>query len=190
MADTGTIHSISAFLEEKKPKVSWHDHLVMLLHVGARIEHGLMLQYLYCACSIDTSAHDETEGAQLEAWRETILGVAREEMGHFVTLQNVVRLLGAPMNLSRRDFPWDMAFYPFPFCLEPFTTSSIAAYTFTESPPDSELKKGVTSDARDGINSRQAIQERYTRYLNKDGRYTSGTKQQILRLVEDRNKGG
>ena len=174
-------------MREKKPGISWHDHLVMLLHIGAEIEHGLMLQYLYSAYSIDTASCDGAEKASREAWRETILTVAREEMGHFITVQNVVRLLGAPMNLARRDFPWDVAYYPFPFCLEPFSKSSIAAYTFTESPPEAELEK--EEDNRTGVRVRQQMQERYARYLNRDGTYRTGTKQEIDALVAERTSG-
>lgn len=29
------------------PEFSWHDYTVMLLHAAAKIEHSLMVQYLY-----------------------------------------------------------------------------------------------------------------------------------------------
>src|SRR4051794_21794367 len=36
------------------------------------------------------------------------------------------RLLGGPLNLERNDFPWDLAFYPFPFALQPLTLKLLA----------------------------------------------------------------
>ncbi len=120
--------------------VSWHDELVMLLHVGAEIEHGLMLQYLYAAYSIDVDGAPPEWRPAFRRWQGSILATAREEMGHLVTVQNVLLLLGAPPNLRRRDFPWDVEFYPFPFRLEPFSASAVAVYLFTEMPSEDELR--------------------------------------------------
>src|SRR5262249_51120976 len=61
---------------------------------------------------------------------------AKEEMGHLMTVQNLLRCLGGPLNLDREDFPWDSEFYPFPFKLEPLTRRSLAKYVYAESPPD------------------------------------------------------
>ena len=36
----------------KRPGMTWKDHLVMLLHIGAEIEHSLMVQYLFAAYTI------------------------------------------------------------------------------------------------------------------------------------------
>jgi hypothetical protein len=69
-------------------------------------------------------------------WRKSILDVAKEEMGHLLTVQNVLTLLGAPINLDRQDFPWDIKYYPFPFKLERFTMDSLSAYVYAEMPRD------------------------------------------------------
>jgi hypothetical protein len=120
--------------------VSWTDRLVMLLHVGAEIEHGLMLQYLYAGWSIDVDGAPPEWRARLLRWQDSILAVAKEEMGHLVTVQNLLALLGAPPNLGRSDFPWDIDHYPFPFCLEPLSPTSVALYLFSEKPTDEELR--------------------------------------------------
>jgi hypothetical protein len=135
----------------KRPEhVSWHDHLVMLLHVGAEIEHGLMLQYLYAAWSIDVDGAPSELRPAFRSWQDSILAVAKEEMGHLVTVQNVLLLLGAPSNLGRDDFPWDTDYYPFPFCLEPLSRSSVALYLFAEMPSREELE-AAPSGHRDGL---------------------------------------
>ena len=41
---------------EKPPELSWHDYLVVLLQIGASIEHALMLQYL-SACALLPISH-------------------------------------------------------------------------------------------------------------------------------------
>ena len=135
----------------RRPKhVSWRDHLVMLLHVGAEIEHGLMLQYLYAAWSIDVDGAPPELRPAFRRWQDSILAVAKEEMGHLVTVQNVLALLGAPPNLGRDDFPWDVAYYPFPFCLEPLSSRSVALYLFAEMPSEAELE-ATPADHRDAL---------------------------------------
>jgi rubrerythrin len=42
--------------------------------------------------------------AEVSRWREIILGIAKEEMGHLMTVQIFLRCLGGPLNLDREDF--------------------------------------------------------------------------------------
>ena len=113
---------------------SWHDYAVYLLHVAAEIEHSLMVQYLYAAYSIGGPDVPPKEQPAVLEWQQTILGIAKEEMGHFLTVQNVLRLIGGGLNLDREDFPWDIPFFPFPFRLEKLSRVSLAKYIFAESP--------------------------------------------------------
>ena len=39
-------------------------------------------------------------------------------MGHLLTVQNLLSLLGGPPTFEREDYPWSSPYYPFPFCLE------------------------------------------------------------------------
>ena len=41
----------------------------------------------------------------VRAWQETILGVAKEEMGHLITVQNLLTVLGAARQFDRDDYP-------------------------------------------------------------------------------------
>jgi hypothetical protein len=112
------------------------DYLAFLLYIDAEIEHALMDQYLYAAWSLGGPQVPADQAPRVRAWQEVILGIAKEEMGHLVTVQNVLRFIGAPLNLSRDDYPWDLPFFPFPFQLEPLSLDSLAKYVFAESPTD------------------------------------------------------
>src|SRR5688572_28878011 len=70
---------------------SWHDYAVFLLHVAAEIEHALMVQYLYGAYSLGGPQVPEQYRAVVRDWQTLILGIAKEEMGHLVTVQNLLR---------------------------------------------------------------------------------------------------
>ena len=111
---------------------SWHDYAVFLLHTASEIEHSLMVQYLYAAYSLGGDRAPSDVQTHIPEWRNTILDIAKEEMGHFITVQNVLRLIGGALNLDREDFPWDIDFYPFPFSLEPCTKVSLAKYVYAE----------------------------------------------------------
>ena len=96
-------------------ELSWYEHLLVLLQMGASIEHALMVQYLYAAYSL----RDDVE--QARRWREILLLIAREEMGHLLTVQNILALLGGPINIDREDYPFHTPFQAFPFQLERLT---------------------------------------------------------------------
>ncbi|HEU0133246.1 MAG TPA: ferritin-like domain-containing protein [Allosphingosinicella sp.] len=110
------------------------DYLSMLLHVAAEIEHALLVQYLFAAYSLGGPQVPEEHRSKVQEWQTILLGIAKEEMAHFVTVQNVLLLIGAPLNLEREDFPWDLDFAPFEFSLEKLTPASLARYVYVESP--------------------------------------------------------
>jgi hypothetical protein len=131
---------------KRRPDMTWRDHLVMLLYIGAEIEHSLMVQYLYSAYSIEGDHHNPKTREMVERWRASILSVAREEMGHLITVQNLLVLLGAPINIYRRDFPWTTEYYPYPPRLEPFSRESLACYIFAEMPRTLHPKHDQTAE--------------------------------------------
>jgi hypothetical protein len=124
---------------QKRPDMTWRDHLVMLLHFGAEIEHSLMVQYLYCAYSLGGPQVPDEHRETVQGWRDAILTVAREEMGHLLTVQNLLTFLGAPVNFAREDFPWDRSVYPFPFTLAPFSMDILCQFIFAEMPRPQEI---------------------------------------------------
>jgi hypothetical protein len=120
-------------LPPKPAELPWRDYLILLLHVAAELEQALMVQYLYSAYSLggDDARKEERK---VHEWRDAILTVSREEMGHLLTVQNCLCLLGGPISFERDDYPWDTPYYPFEFCLEPLTLRSLAKYVFAEMP--------------------------------------------------------
>ena len=113
----------------------WRDHVVEYLRVAASIEHALMVQYLFAAYSLNSQAKaSEEDQQQVVGWRDLLLSIAREEMGHFLTVQNVLCLLGAQTELMRDYQYGDQDFHPFPFQLEPLTMDSLNRYTVAEMP--------------------------------------------------------
>lgn len=117
------------------PEFNWREYAALLLDVAAEIEHSLMVQYLFAAYSLGGEQVPAGLRPTVRAWQETILGVAKEEMGHLVTVQNLRTALGLPLHLDREDYPWGSDFYPFEFTLERLTLDSLATYVCAESPP-------------------------------------------------------
>jgi hypothetical protein len=63
-----------------------HRYAVFLLHIAAEIEHALMVQYLYAAFSLGGSKVPADRWIEVTEWREIILGIAKEDMGHLMTV--------------------------------------------------------------------------------------------------------
>ncbi|WP_375757714.1 ferritin-like domain-containing protein [Corallococcus exercitus] len=132
------LKAIGTSEEQRKPPPEFNhrDYAIMLLQIGAQIEHALMVEYLYAAYSLGGPQVPPEHQAMVQGWQEVILGIAKEEMGHFISVLNVLRLVGGPLNLDREDYPYSSEFYPFPFTLEPLTLNSLAKYVYAEMPPN------------------------------------------------------
>lgn len=134
------------------PPLEPRDETVFLLIAAAEIEHALMVQYLYAAYSLRVSV-----GPNVRLMQDLVLQIAREEMGHLITVQNLLQLLGGPFNFNREHSPYASEIYPFRFKLEPITLDSLAKYVIAESPDplpatlppeDLELLAQIKLDAR------------------------------------------
>ncbi len=115
------------------PPLEPRDEVVFLLTAVAEIEHALMVQYLYAAYSVRVVAGDP-HVEQLRMVQDLLTQIAREEMGHLATVQNLLHLVGGPLNLNREHSPYASEIYPFRFKLEPLTLDSLAKYVTAESP--------------------------------------------------------
>src|SRR5215475_3838273 len=73
------------------PSVSPEEEALMLLEIAAELEHALLIEYLYAAFSCETVS-----------LRNTLLLIARQEMGHLITVQNLRLLLGGVPYLGRQ----------------------------------------------------------------------------------------
>ena len=113
-----------------KPK-SVKDEAIRFLRIAAEVEHALMVQYLYAAFMLSPNADPK--------YRRGLVTIAKQEMGHFVTVQNLLRLLGAPAHLDRDDLLPGSGKEPGAFVLEPVTVDSLAKYTIIESPLDERI---------------------------------------------------
>jgi hypothetical protein len=126
--------------------------LLRLLREAAEIEHGLMLQYLYCAFSIK-ARYQPLIGAGAPT-STNVLGVAVQEMHHLGAVNRLLVALGSCPHLARQDFPYEPDIYPFPFGLEPASRRSLAKYTYTEGPAAIFDAKGQRSPEDEQFRSR------------------------------------
>jgi len=114
---------------------TWLDHLTLLLHAAAGVEHELMVQYLYAAYSLGGDQVPAKQRHLVRLWRRNILAVAKEEMGHFLTVQNILTVLGAPLLWGRGNYPWDNQYFPLRrFEFSPLTMESLSCYVYAEAP--------------------------------------------------------
>jgi rubrerythrin len=104
------------------------EEAIVLLQVGAEVEHALLLQYLFAAYSL------RSDNPVAAGWRKTLLIIAKQEMGHLITVQNLLLSLGTAVHFDREDFPLHPALYPFPVLLEPLSQESLAKYVVAEMP--------------------------------------------------------
>jgi hypothetical protein len=146
----------------------------MLLHIAAEIEHSLMVEYLFAAYTLGGPQVPAAHQTQVRRWQEVILGIAKEEMGHLITVQNVLTLLGGPINLRRQDYSWDIDFYPFRFTLDRFARDTLATFVCAESPPKWTknpaplLKRLAQAEARDMVNRVGLLYGRLIHVLQSD----------------------
>jgi hypothetical protein len=128
--------------------VAPRERTIAFLHIGSEIEHALMVQYLYAGYSLNENQVQEEQRALVKKWKGAVLEIAREEMGHLATVQNVLTLIGGPLCFERDDYPIvDPDLWPFPFELERLTKDSLGKYVLAEMPSEEVLHKlGLTME--------------------------------------------
>ena len=144
-----TVNAPAAKAKPKSPKppesfLTPHDQAALLLRVAAEVEHALMVEYLYAGFSLNEAQARPEHQSLVREWRQVVMGIAREEMGHLVTVQNLLQLIGAPLTLRREDMPFDNNLQPFTFRLEPLSQASLAKYVVAEMPSQKFLEKKTT----------------------------------------------
>jgi hypothetical protein len=144
----------------KDPDLTDSQFAIFLLQTAADIEHSLLVQYLYAAYSLRPGlkvpgAKDPKTGQDLTTtdWARQIAGIAREEMGHLLSVQLLLRALGGPLSFEREHFPYRSQLYPFPLEVEPLTKASLAKYVYAEMPAEID-DKIVPPDERREISER------------------------------------
>lgn len=102
------------------------EEALVMLHIAAELEHALLVEYLYAAWSLGPDTGDMSR---------KILAVAKEEMAHLITVQNLIRFVGGTPYLERQDASPQPDLDPFPFSLEPFSTATLERFLIAEMPP-------------------------------------------------------
>jgi len=117
------------------------------LYEAAELEHCLMCTYLYAAFSLKSSIDEGLTAAQLEAvtrWRQSILQVAIEEMGHLMAVWNITVALGGAPRVGRSNFPVDPGYLPAGVVvkLAPFNMATLQHFIYLERPAGSSEPDG------------------------------------------------
>jgi len=123
------------------------EHVIGALYEAAELEHNLMCTYLYAAFSLkDGEAEGLTadEAAAVSRWRQVLLSVAIEEMGHLAAVWNITSALGGSPRVGRGNFPLDPGYLP--ACvvvkLAPFNAATLQHFVFLERPHGSTERDG------------------------------------------------
>ena len=123
------------------------EHLIHALYEAAELEHNLMCTYLYAAFSLkskDSEGITADQAATVERWRQAIVGVAIEEMGHLIAVWNITSALGAAPRFGRANFPLDIGYLPAAIVvkLAPFNPHTLQHFVFLERPDGSNEPDG------------------------------------------------
>ena len=134
--------------------VANREDLIFLLSEAAELEHGLLCSYLFAAFSLKSEPDEGLTDEQARAvrrWKETITGIAVEEMLHLTLVSNVLTAIGASPHLRRPNFPQRSAYYPpsFQLTLTPFDEATLEHFIFVERPEGAELEDPLQEEEPD-----------------------------------------
>jgi hypothetical protein len=126
------------------------------LQIASQIEHGLMIEYLYAAyTAAEETSWDISKRDTLTRIQLGIRKIAQEEMGHLITVQNLIVLCGAAdANLKRQDQDAHPDWDPFPFQLAPLSLQTLARFTVCESPQNPGDITELINLAGEGLSTR------------------------------------
>ena len=122
------------------------DTLIHLLTEAAEIEHNLLCSYLYAAFSLK-DANDglsRKEASAVGRWRDKIVGVAIEEMGHLALVNNLLVAVGGAAHFDRPNLPVAPGYHPAGFVIRlvPLTKPTLDHFIYLERPADSPDPEG------------------------------------------------
>ena len=140
-------------IEEPPIVVATRKELAYLLCQAAELEHALMVEYLYAAFSLKTTADDgvtEDQLARVNHWRKEILAVAAEEMLHWTLVNNLLTAIGSAPYVSRPHLPHQAAGYPagVQLALVPFGERSLRHFLYLERPEGMVMSDAEGFEAR------------------------------------------
>jgi CDGSH-type Zn-finger protein/uncharacterized Fe-S cluster protein YjdI len=129
------------------PALTQREVLLHALYEAAELEHNLMCTYLYAAASLKDGEREglgAEEAAAVRRWRQALLGVAIEEMGHLAAVWNITSGLGGSPRFGRANFPLDPGLLPASVVvkLAPFNADTLQHFVFLERPRGSTEPEG------------------------------------------------
>ncbi len=129
--------------------VGSREQLLHLLAEAAEVEHTLMCSYLYAAFSLkraDEPNVSATQGEALERWRQAIIDVAVEEMGHLVIVANLTVAVGGRPHFGRPAFPVAPGYFPSGVAvrLTRFDAETLEHFIFLERPQGIDEEDGAS----------------------------------------------
>jgi hypothetical protein len=138
--------------------IEQREALIYMLCEAAELEHGIMCQYLFAACSLKQGQDEGLTGEELEAvlrWRRAISHVATEEMLHLGLVHNLLSAIGAAPHLGRPNLPAPARHYPagVNLTLVPFGEPALRHFMFLERPEGMELEgaEGIDAPVHDAV---------------------------------------
>ncbi len=124
------------------------EQMIHALYEAAELEHNLMCTYLYAAFSLRQGAAEGLAPDEDEAvgrWRQAIMQVAIEEMGHLTAVWNITSALGGSPRFGRGNFPLTPGELPAGVVvkLAPFNEAVLQHFIHLERPEGSEEPEGT-----------------------------------------------
>jgi CDGSH-type Zn-finger protein/uncharacterized Fe-S cluster protein YjdI len=122
--------------------------LINSLYEAAELEHNLLCTYLYAAASLRDGEREGLQAAEAGAvrrWRQALIDVAVQEMGHLAAVWNITAALGGSPRIGRANFPLDPGYLPAGIVvrLAPFCAATVQHFAFLERPGGSEEPEGA-----------------------------------------------
>jgi Ferritin-like len=113
------------------------EYAIGLLKLAAEVEHALLVQYLYAAFSLPNETAPDSVNYHLR-----LMVIAIQEMGHLMTVQNLLLLLGGRdgFYMQRDLIRENSEKNPIPYVLEPISKASLAKYVAAEKPAQVPLE--------------------------------------------------
>ncbi len=123
------------------------EQLIFSLYEAAELEHNLMCTYLYAAFSLkdgEKEGLNAEEAAAVKRWRQAVIDVAIEEMGHLSAVWNITSALGGSPRFGRMNFPLDIGYLPAGIVvkLAPFNAHTLQHFIHLERPIGSDEPDG------------------------------------------------
>jgi hypothetical protein len=129
-------------------KLRTREELLLALTEAAEVEHMLAAQYLFAMFSMKEELSEFAGGKQADldlvtGWRNTLLEIALQEMGHLATVNNLLAAIGGASHFTRPNFPQPAVYYGPKVTseLERFSMDSLRRFVEFERP---ENQPGVT----------------------------------------------